>query len=94
MPWQPRNRAREALAAPRDVPAPRASQACQPPARGRPGREARAALPAPRAREARRSWGQPDAPRAAGELLVSPHFAMITESFLHDIIPVKSIIFL
>ena len=39
-------------------------------------------------------WCQPDAPRAAGELLWFPHVAMITGSFPHPIIPVKSIIFL
>ena len=79
--FQERDRPRAAMAAPRATrrePRGRASQASQPPARGRPGREARADLPAPRAREARRSWGQPDATRATGELLFFPHFAMIT----------------
>ena len=80
---------------------PRAGQACQPPARARTGRGARLealpaprVLPVPRVREARRGWWQPDAPRAAGELLCFPHFSMIMESFPHGIIPVKSIIFL
>ena len=80
---------------------PPAGQACPPPARARTGRGARLealpaprVLPVPRVREARRGWWQPDAPRAAGELLCFPHFAMIMESFPHGIIPVKSIIFL
>ena len=126
------------------VPAPRAGQARQPPARARRASPPRGpGAPAPRARQppsrARRAspragqaWGarleagasaragqawarawrlgraparghgspgdspscQPDAPRAAGELLWSPHVAMITGSFRNPIRPVKSIIFL
>ena len=83
-------------ASPPRAPAPLAGQACRPPrgqawgARLEAGASARARPWQPRGQSvvpARR-------PRAAGELLCSPHVAMITGSFPHPIRPVKSIIFL